>query len=584
MYLKSLTLYGFKSFAVKTFLDFPSQLIGIVGPNGSGKSNICDAIRWVLGEQSSKALRGERMDDVIFGGTSTIKPAEHAEVKLIFDNKSKYFKVDSDEVTLLRKIYRTGDSDYIINGENCRLKDIKELIMDTGLGRDAYSIIGQGMVDNIISSRGNERRVIIEEAAGIVKYKAKKNDTLKKLNDTQGNIDRLSDLIIELERQLTPISMQAQVAQRYLTLDEQLKNKQKKKFIFDFDKFNRDLSSNRSMVNEYQMKREEHLQKIIVFRAEIESMSARVVTLNDKMAQIKKDNYDSIVEQESYANIEKELLAKVSEINANRESFVRTIDNSRIKVENLEETNKIMEEEIKAMDSSLILLNEQTKKAEDDLMTTTAKIQSSENQVNVSTDTTYDMINQLAAAKNSLNKHESDLKFINEQIKKTNFDITKLSERSRELESKIKKGTTDNESGRGRVAELQKKLNEFNDKIKKYQADEKNLISVINNATSELMQSKAQYNMQEQIKKNLDHFKYGVKFLLQAKQQQPDKLKAIHGVVSDIIKVIPEYEIAIEVALGAHMQSILVEHSKDTEYCIDLLKRNKAGRRYIFTA
>ncbi|MEZ7890983.1 MAG: chromosome segregation protein SMC [Candidatus Wallbacteria bacterium] len=578
MYLKSLTLHGFKSFAVKTFLDFPSQLIGIVGPNGSGKSNICDAIRWVLGEQSSKALRGERMDDVIFGGTSTAKPAEHAEVKLVFDNKSKYFKVDSDEVTLLRKIYRTGDSDYIINGENCRLKDIKELIMDTGLGRDAYSIIGQGMVDNIISSRGNERRVIIEEAAGIVKYKAKKNDALKKLNDTQGNIDRLSDLIIELERQITPISVQAQVAQRYLTLDEQLKMKQKKKFICDFDRFNREISLNRSMVNEYQKKRDESLQKITVFRAEIEAMSARVVTLNDKMAQIKKDNLDSITEQEGYANIEKELLTKISEINTKRSVYTKDIDNSRIKVETIEETNKMMEDEIKSLEASLNSLAESQKKAEDDLLTLTAKLQNSETTVNLSTDTAYDMINQLASAKNLLNKHESDLKFINDQIKKTNFDMNKLSERSREIESKIKKGATNNESGRGRIVELEKKILELNERLKKYQADEKKFVSDINTATAELMQSKTQYNMQDQIKKNMDHFKYGVKFILQMKQQQPDKLKAIHGVVADIIKVIPQYETAIEVALGGNMQSIIIEHSKDTEYCIDMLKRNKAGR------
>ncbi|HOD40996.1 MAG TPA: AAA family ATPase, partial [Candidatus Wallbacteria bacterium] len=411
MYLKNLTIHGFKSFANRTTLEFPSNLLGIVGPNGSGKSNICDSIRWVLGEQSSKALRGQKMDDVIFGGTSTAPPAKFSEVRLTFDNKSRFFKVDSDEFILTRKIYRTGDSEYIINGEQCRLKDIKEKIMDTGLGRDAYSIIGQGMVDNIISSpRGNERRAIIEEAAGIVKYKADKNESLRKIADTQVNIDRLSDLILELEKQLGPLSLAAQVAQRYLAIEEQLRNKKMKKLVYEFDAQCRELSLKKATVGEYHKKREEHTQKVIVFTAEVEAMQAKVVTLNDKNAQIKKDNYDIIVEQESLQNIEKDLLTKITEINANRESYVRTVDEVGEKIEALENENKSIETDISSTEEYLKSLDIEIKQHQEDISSISARLKSSEKTLNVSEDTTYESINELAGAKNSLNQYEGELK------------------------------------------------------------------------------------------------------------------------------------------------------------------------------
>ncbi|HNY12968.1 MAG TPA: AAA family ATPase, partial [Candidatus Wallbacteria bacterium] len=306
MYLKNLTIHGFKSFANKIILEFPANLIGIVGPNGSGKSNISDSIKWVLGEQSSKALRGEKMEDVIFSGTSTVPASQAAEVKLVFDNKSKFFKnIDSEEFVLVRRLNRSGDSEYVINGEDSRLKDIKEIIMDTGLGRDAYSIIGQGAVDNIITSRGNERRVIIEEAAGIVKYKAKKTDALRKVFEAQENVDRVSILITELESTLTPLSFKAQVAHRYMLLDEQLKTAQKKKYVYDFDRLNADLSQSKAMALEYHRKRDEHQNKITIFTAEIEAFRAKIVTLNDKKAQIKRDNADVLIEHEDLSNIDK---------------------------------------------------------------------------------------------------------------------------------------------------------------------------------------------------------------------------------------------------------------------------------------
>ncbi|OQA78148.1 MAG: Chromosome partition protein Smc [bacterium ADurb.Bin243] len=579
MYLKNLTIHGFKSFANRTTLEFPSNLLGIVGPNGSGKSNICDSIRWVLGEQSSKALRGQKMDDVIFGGTSTAPPAKFSEVRLTFDNKSRFFKVDSDEFILTRKIYRTGDSEYIINGEQCRLKDIKEKIMDTGLGRDAYSIIGQGMVDNIISSpRGNERRAIIEEAAGIVKYKADKNESLRKIADTQVNIDRLSDLILELEKQLGPLSLAAQVAQRYLAIEEQLRNKKMKKLVYEFDAQCRELSLKKATVGEYHKKREEHTQKVIVFTAEVEAMQAKVVTLNDKNAQIKKDNYDIIVEQESLQNIEKDLLTKITEINANRESYVRTVDEVGEKIEALENENKSIETDISSTEEYLKSLDIEIKQHQEDISSISARLKSSEKTLNVSEDTTYESINELAGAKNSLNQYEGELKFTEQQIKKLEFEMIRLEDRIKEYALKNTKGSSEQQTNRQKHTELKKRFSEINEKLQGLFAEEKQLLKTIQDNTGELITARAQLKAQEDVRKNFDGFARGVKCLMDAKTQRPDQFKGICGLVTELVSVIPEYETAIEVALGGNMQSVVMEKARDTEPCIDFLKKTNGGR------
>ncbi|HOT77047.1 MAG TPA: hypothetical protein PK467_14755, partial [Candidatus Wallbacteria bacterium] len=568
MYLKNLTIHGFKSFANRTTLEFPSNLLGIVGPNGSGKSNICDSIRWVLGEQSSKALRGQKMDDVIFGGTSTAPPAKFSEVRLTFDNKSRFFKVDSDEFVLTRKIYRTGDSEYIINGEQCRLKDIKEKIMDTGLGRDAYSIIGQGMVDNIISSpRGNERRAIIEEAAGIVKYKADKNESLRKIADTQVNIDRLSDLILELEKQLGPLSLAAQIAQRYLAIEEQLRNKKMKKLVYEFDAQCRELSLKKATVGEYHKKREEHTQKVIVFTAEVEAMQAKVVTLNDKNAQIKKDNYDIIVEQESLQNIEKDLLTKITEINANRESYVRTVDEVGEKIEALETENKSIETDISSTEEYLKSLDIEIKQLHEDISSISARLKSSEKTLNVSEDTTYESINELSNAKNSLNQYEGELKFTEQQIKKLEFETIRLEDRIKEFTLKNSRGSSEQQTNRQKHTELKKRFGEINEKLQGLFGEEKQLLKTIQDNTAELITARAQLKAQEDVRKNFDGFARGVKCLMDAKTQRPDQFKGICGLVTELVSVIPEYETAIEVALGGNMQSVVMEKARDTEPC-----------------
>lgn len=578
MYLKNLAIHGFKSFANRTSLEFPSSLIGIVGPNGSGKSNICDSIRWVLGEQSSKALRGQKMDDVIFGGTSTVPPAKFAEVRLTFDNKSRFFKIDSDDFVLTRKINRNGDADYIINGEPCRLKDIKEQIMDTGLGRDAYSIIGQGMVDSIIGPRGAERRAIIEEAAGIVKYKADKNECLRKIALAQADIDRLSDLIGELDAQLGPRSLEAQKAQRYMVLDEQLRTLKLKKMVFEFDRQYRELALKKATAAEYQKKRDEHASKIRVFEAEIEAMQAKVVTLNDRRAQIKKDNLDVITELESLQEVEKNLLTKIAEINANRESYVRSADEYNEKREALETAIKETEAEIISSEEYLKGLELEIKKLQEDISGIAARIKSSSAELNSSESTTYDAINELAAAKNDLIQHEGELKYTQQEIGKLKFDMDRLEEKIKGLEAKSSRGSDSQQSDRRRHGEIGQRLLEIAEKLKGLCDEEKRLEKTIQDDSAELIGVRAKLAAQEEVRRNMDGFNRGVRFVMGLRQQKPDQFKGICGLVSELLRVPPEYETAIEVALGGNIQGVVVEKARDAEPLIDMLKREKIGR------
>src|SRR3984893_14017833 len=226
MFLKRIELTGFKSFADKTELEFVQGITAVVGPNGSGKSNISDGIRWVLGEQSAKSLRGGKMEDVIFAGSDARKAVNYGEVSLTLDNTSQSLPLDFNEVTVTRRVHRSGDSEYLINKQPCRLKDITELFMDTGIGKEAYSIIGQGRIEEILSTKSEDRRGIFEEASGIVKYKSRKKEAQKKLEDTEGNLLRIHDLVSELEKQIEPLKDQSEKAEKYKAIKEDLKNKE----------------------------------------------------------------------------------------------------------------------------------------------------------------------------------------------------------------------------------------------------------------------------------------------------------------------------------------------------------------------
>ena len=276
MRLKSIEMQGFKSFADKIYLDFNSGITAIVGPNGSGKSNISDAIRWVMGEQSIKSLRGSRMEDVIFSGTEARKALGFAEVTLILDNTDSYFPLDFPEISGTRRVYRSGEGEYYINKTLCRLKDIHELFMDTGLGRDGYSIIGQGKIDNILSTKSEDRRQIFEEAAGISKYKYRKIEAERKLTQTVDNLTRIRDILTELESQLGPLSKQSEKAKKYLVLRDELRGLDINASIINIDRIKEEQTALKTDLDIL-------LSQIEDITAELAETDAAISSMYDKM-------------------------------------------------------------------------------------------------------------------------------------------------------------------------------------------------------------------------------------------------------------------------------------------------------------
>ena len=327
MYLKELDLQGFKSFPEKVRLEFNKGITAVVGPNGSGKSNISDAVRWVLGEQRAKSLRGGKMEDVIFAGTANRKPVGFAEVSMTVDNSDKKIPVDYTEIKITRRVYRSGESSYSINGVECRLKDIYELFMDTGIGRDGYSIIGQGKIDEILSNKSEDRRRLFEEAAGIVKYKNRRTEAETKLEREQQNLIRITDIISEIESKIGPLEKQAEKAKKYLELYAQLKEADIQLFRINGQKLESEVSKTEELVksvNENIALNENNLEK---FKADSESIRRQTERLNsdteelnrmltELAAEIEKNEGISLLTQEQIKNLEETVLRLNTEKNA----------------------------------------------------------------------------------------------------------------------------------------------------------------------------------------------------------------------------------------------------------------------------
>ena len=295
MYLKSIEVQGFKSFANKIVFDFHNGITGIVGPNGSGKSNVADAVRWVLGEQSAKQLRGASMQDVIFAGTENRKPLSYAYVAITMDNSDHQLAIDFEEVTVARRVYRSGESEYLINGSPCRLKDVTELFYDTGIGKEGYSIIGQGQIERILSGKPEERRELFDEAAGIVKYKKRKATAQKKLENERENLVRVNDILAELERQVGPLERQAEKARIYLKKKEELKEYDVNMFLLEVERIEAQLKEVEGKYHIADEESKEASQSYENIKSEYEKLEQDMASMDDKIASIREEMSQSTV-------------------------------------------------------------------------------------------------------------------------------------------------------------------------------------------------------------------------------------------------------------------------------------------------
>ena len=578
MYLKRLELYGFKSFADKTVLEFLPGITSVIGPNGSGKSNISDAIKWVLGEQSMKSLRGAKSEDIIFAGTQNRKSLGYAECSIVFDNQDGKLPIEYAEVTVTRRIYRSGETGYFINKTPCRLKDILELFMDTGIGKDGYSIIGQGKIDEILSNKSEDRRHIFEEASGIVKYRARKQEAEKKLEQTKLNLLRINDILSEIEGKIEPLKAQSEKAKKFLDLREELKNVEVGLFIYNIEEEKQKLENienNLNILNEQLSKEENEKEKIQELR---EKLKKEIEDLNIKIEEIQNIGFEStnkIERLNSQINVAKE------RIEVNNENYERYLK----EIQELEEKTKQLLEEKEQKSSKKQNLNENKNKFEYELnkkqkeleeLTSKLsekeiKIEEQKQKVEFNTDLRYEKLNQINTQNANLENLEKRDKSIKEELSNI---ISELDEqRVNKLE--ISKTFTEIESRRQKAKnaadEIYKKKDESDKKIEKYN-------SIIYQTENAIRLKQSRYQFLSETEKEKEGYYKSVKSLLLDCERNTELAKGVHGVLANLLTVSKEYETAIEMSLGQSLQNIVTDTEKTAQKLIEHLRKNNLGR------
>ena len=578
MYLKRLEMQGFKSFADKTVLEFMPGITAVIGPNGSGKSNISDSIRWILGEQSMKSLRGTKTQDIIFAGTQSRKSLGFAEASLVFDNTDGTLPIEYSEVTVTRKIYRSGETGYYINKAPCRLKDVVELFMDKGIGRDGYSIIGQGKIDEILSNKSEDRRHIFEEAAGIVKYRSRKEETEKKLEQTKLNLLRINDILTEIEGNLEPLQMQADKAKKYLNLKEELKNIEVGLFIYNIEKYRQaleELTSDEEIMNSTLNQEEGKLEKIKILKEELKDRIDEITLQIENMQNIgfesqkeieKLNSNINLAEAKIKNNIENtELYQKeIKELEEKIENLKQDIEQKQNKKDNLKQNKEKFENELKAKEEELKKLTEKLSSKE-------IEIEAKKKQVEENIDKKYELQTEISTQTANIDNIEKRQKQIKQEI---DANILNL-DRTRMKREDIAKGFYQVENNRNKVLKsienIDSQKQEIDKKIKEFD------LQIINN-TNDMRMKQSRYNFLVETEKEKEGYIKSVKSLLIDCEKIKELGKGMHGVLANIISVPSEYETAIEMCLGASLQNIVTDTEEDAKKLVEHLRKNNLGR------
>ncbi|OEG00368.1 chromosome segregation protein SMC [Vulcanibacillus modesticaldus] len=573
MYLKRIELSGFKSFADKTEFEFVPGITAIVGPNGSGKSNITDAIRWVLGEQSAKSLRGSKMEDIIFSGSDSRKPVNYAEVSLTLDNQDRTLDIDYSEVMITRRLYRSGESEYFINKQSCRLKDITELFMDTGLGKEAYSIIGQGKIDEILSSKAEERRGVFEEAAGIVKYKTRKKEAQRKLEDTEKNLVRIFDLISELEGQIAPLEEQAEVAKQYKEYANQLKDLNIKIYVHDIEKSYEEWQTTDRLKQQLSTEQLELSSKVSQVDALIEEKRLTVNQIERELEELHQQLV-IISEKVEQAEGKREVLREREKNHeTNRVMALEMIDKLLVKKS---ETTSQLEKEKEKLEQIEVKIDNLSQQLSKEEVSLNKLITDHQSQIEIYKQEFFECLNEMATIRNEI-RHVAKTKEsisiridrLQNELEQVQKELISIADEKDNLEKEIKLiqdeivNLTD---------ENNQILQEKNDLIKKSES----IQSVVRGEQQRLNSLLSRREVLTEMQSDFAGYQHGVKEIL--KLGQSNRLKGIHGAVAELISVPKKYETAIEIALGGALQYIVVESEEIGRQAIAYLKNNKLGR------
>lgn len=578
MYLKRIEMQGFKSFADKTVLEFKPGITTVIGPNGSGKSNISDAIRWVLGEQSMKSLRGAKSEDIIFAGTQARKSLGFAEVSIVIDNNDNKLPIEYSEVTVTRKIYRSGETGYFINKVPCRLKDILELFMDTGIGKDGYSIIGQGKIDEILSNKSEDRRHIFEEAAGIVKYRTRKQESEKKLEQTKLNLLRINDILAEIEANIEPLKLQSDKAKQFLDLREELKSIEVGLFIYN--------------INTYKEKLEQLVKDEDIITSQKEAEDSKMEALQASKEELRQVVDDITAQIENMQNIGFESSNKIEKINseigisneriqnnnANKQRLETEILEVKSRIEELKEEQKQKLEKKTNLTSNKEKFEKELAEKESELAELSKKLSAKELEIEGKKQIVQNNIDkkyEFAAEINTQDVNYENLEKHKKQLKNEIDSVISELDSTRYGKNEISKGFYDIESKRNiAVEKLEKSVQAKEQNMQKLKQYEDEISKLT--YTQRMKQARHQFLIETE--KEKEGYNKTVKSLLVACDKDSNLNKGIHGVLANLISVEKEYETAIEMCLGQSLQNIVTSTEQDAKKMIEYLRTNSLGR------
>ena len=574
MYLKSIEVQGFKSFAHKLKFEFHNGITGIVGPNGSGKSNVADAVRWVLGEQRVKQLRGGSMQDVIFSGTENRKPLSYASVAITLDNSDHQLPIEYEEVTVARKLYRSGESEYLINGSACRLKDVNELFYDTGIGKEGYSIIGQGQIDKILSGKPEERRELFDEAAGIVKFKRRKNMSLKKLEEERQNLLRVNDILSELEKQISPLERQSEKAREYLKKKEELKTYDINMFLLETARIKEQISTLEEKIGAAKEELDEAGCQYDGMKQEYEAVEEQVDVIDESIEKAKSQLNETTMLKQQLENQIALLKEQIHSAHMNDEHYDQRADAIENEVAERRQKLSELEKEQREIHSSLEDRKRIENAAYEELIEVQTRIATLTDRIEKNKSDIMELLSSRASTKAKIQKYDTML----EQI-----DVRKSQLNQRMLEAK-----SEADKQKELLAEYEVHLKEISEQIIQmteessvYEEKIKVIQNTLSKQTEQFRIGQTAYHREQsrlESLKNITERYDGYGNSIRKVMDKKDEEKGLLGVVADIIKVDKDYEVAIETAVGGNIQNIVTADEDTAKRMIYFLKQNKFGR------
>lgn len=574
MYLKSIEVQGFKSFANKIVFDFHNGITGIVGPNGSGKSNVADAVRWVLGEQSAKQLRGAKMEDVIFAGTQNRKPVGFAYVAITLDNSDHALPVEYDEVTVSRRVYRSGESEYKINGHSCRLRDVTEMFYDTGIGKEGYSIIGQGQIDKILSGKPDERRELFDEAAGIVKFKRRKSAAIKKLENERSNLVRVNDILSELEKQVGPLKQQSEKAKEYLNYKTDLKKYDVNAFLLETDRIRKETAELNGRLKIVDDDLEDSKSEYDNTKSEYEAAENQ---LNDINAQIDENSQTASALELENQKLQGEInvfTEQIKTFNANKQLHSERLLDIEKDKQNKNNSVKELREQYNDLNTELSEYNDKLAAINDTAKTLNAEIEGISGQIDNRQNSIYDNLTEQSTIKAENQKFVTMLEQL--EIKKSELTSHIIKGKSDESAQKqvIKSLTAELDNAVGKLEDINNSIEESNTSVTQLKAEIAEKNSELDKLTQNYHREKSRLESLINITERYDGYGNSIKKIMELKDSNP----GILGVIADIVKVEKQYETAIETALGGTIQNIVTDKESTAKELIGYLKQNKLGR------